>query len=99
MGVMVMEIYGAKPGNSFLAITDHAGQQEVAMNGCFSGTIRRNSSASSTAHRSAPTATSAVPAKPNCFMASRSLEGVIPGNWLMKAGATMATTSSPRLMD
>ena len=23
----------------------------------------------------------------------------MPGNWLMKAGATMATTSSPRLMD
>ena len=31
MGVMVIEIYGAAPGNSFLAITDHAGQQEVAI--------------------------------------------------------------------
>ena len=71
MGVMVMEMYGAKPGNSFLAMTDHAGQQEVAMNGCFSGTSRRNSSASSMAHRSAPMATSTSESKPSSFMASR----------------------------
>ena len=46
------------------------------MNGCFSGTIRRNSSASSTAHRSAPTATSSSAAKPSCFMAALICPGV-----------------------
>lgn len=76
MGVMVMEIYGAKPGNSFLAITDQAGQQDVAIKGCFSGTTRRNSSASSMAHRSAPTATSSRAAKPSSFMAALIWPGV-----------------------
>ena len=52
------------------AITDQAGQQDVAMNGCFSGTTRRNSSASSTAHRSAPMATSSNEANPSCCMAA-----------------------------
>ena len=99
IGVMVMEIYGAKPGNSFLAITDHAGQQEVAINGCFSGTIRKNSSASSTAHRSAPTATSSSAANPNCCMAALICPGVtLSPNWPQKAGAITATTSSPRRM-
>ena len=94
-----MEIYGANPGNSFLAITDQAGQQEVAINGCFSGTSRRNSSASSMAHRSAPMATSTSASKPSSFMASRIWPGVtLSPNWPQKAGAMMATTLSPFLM-
>ena len=65
-----------RKGIKLFAITDHAGQQEVAINGCFSGTIRRNSSASSTAQRSAPTATSSSAAKPSCFMAALICPGV-----------------------
>ena len=40
-------------GNSFFAIIDHAGQQEVAMNGSFSGTSSTKSSASCAAQVSA----------------------------------------------
>ena len=39
MGVSAMEMYGARVGKSFLAITDQEGQQEVAIKGCFSGTF------------------------------------------------------------
>ena len=99
MGVMAMLMHSACWGNSFLAITLHAGQQDVPMNGILAGTSSMKSFASSMVHRSAPMATSATSAKPSRRMASFSLEGVMPGNWLMKAGATMATTSSPRLMD
>ena len=69
------------------------------MKGSFSGTSAIKSLASSMVHRSAPIATSEMPAKPSSFIASRSLAGVMPGNWLMKAGATMAITRSPRLME
>ena len=72
-------------------MTDQAGQQEVAMKGRDSGTSRMKSSASWVAHRSAPMATSKMSAKPNCFMAARSLPGVTLGpNWPTKAGATAA---------
>ena len=96
MGVMVMEIYGAMPGNSFFAIMAQAGQQEVAIKGCFSGTFSMNSSASSMAHRSAPMATSSSAAKPSCFMASLIWPAVtLSPNWPQKAGAMMATTFCP----
>ena len=69
------------------------------MNGCFSGTSRRNSSASSMAHRSAPMATSSRETKPSIFMASRIWPGVtLSPNWPQKAGAMMATTLSPLRM-
>ena len=73
IGVSAMEMYGLKSGDSFLAMTDHAGQQEVAMNGCFSGTLSRKSSASSMVHRSAPMATSTTSAKPSSFQGALDL--------------------------
>ena len=33
IGVKAIEMYGARVGKSFFAITDHAGQHDVAMNG------------------------------------------------------------------
>ena len=99
IGVIAMLMHSACWGNSFLAITLQAGQQEVPMKGILAGTSSMKSLASSMVHRSAPMATSATSAKPSWRMASFSLEGVMPGNWLMKAGATIAITSSPRLMD
>ena len=91
MGVRAMETQWASSGNCFLAMTDQAGQQEVAMKGRFSGTFLMKSSASSAAHRSAPTATSMTSVKPSCFMAARSFSGVTLGpNWSTKAGATAA---------
>ena len=99
MGVSAMEMQPACSGNSFLAMTDHAGQQLVPMNGIFSGTSSRKSSASSTVHRSAPRATSSMPANPSSLKASRSLSTLpLPPNWPTKAGATSAMTSSPALM-
>ena len=44
--------------NSLLAITDHAGQQDVAIKSSFSGTSSRKSLASATVHISAPMDTS-----------------------------------------
>ena len=85
--------------NSFLAMTDQAGQQDVPMNGILSGTSSRKSSASSTVQRSAPRATSSMPEKPSSFMASRSLSTLpLPPNWPTNAGATSAMTSSPELI-
>ena len=78
-----------------MAITLQEGQQEVAMKGCSAGTFFRKSSASSAVHISAPTATSITLWKPT----SRIWEEVtFSPNWLTKAGATAATTLSPRLM-
>ena len=80
-------------------MTDQAGQQEVAIKGCSAGTFSMKSLASSMVHKSAPTATSATPAKPSRFMAAVKRSGVASGpNWPRKAGATMATTRSPRRM-
>ena len=94
-----MEMYGLKSGNSFFAITDHAGQQDVAMNGCFSGTLFRKSSASSMVHRSAPMATSTTSAKPSSFNALLTLSGVTLGpNCPTNAGAMAAMTSWPSLI-
>ena len=77
-----MEMFMASSGNSFLAITDQAGQQEVPIKGWYSGTSRRKSLASSMVHRSAPMATSTVSEKPSCFMAAVRLSGVAAGpNW------------------
>ena len=91
IGVRAIEMQLACSGNSFFAIIDHAGQQEVAMNGSFSGTSLTKSSASCAAHRSAPMATSIISAKPRRFIAARSLPGVIFGpNWPTNAGATAA---------
>ena len=91
MGVNAMEIQSACSGNSFLAIMDQAGQQDVAIKGSFSGTSWIKSIASWVAHRSAPTATSNTSANPSAFMAARSLPGVTFGpNCPTKAGATAA---------
>ena len=91
IGVSAIEIYGASVGNSFFAITDHDGQQEVAINGCSSGTARIKSLASSMVHRSAPIATSTTLSKPSCFMAAVNFSGVIAGpNWPTNAGASAA---------
>ena len=80
-------------------MTDQAGQQDVPMNGIFSGTSSMKSSASWTVQRSAPTATSSMPEKPSIVKAWRSLSTLpLPPNWPTKAGATSAMTSSPRLM-
>ena len=79
IGVSAIEMQFACSGNSFFAITDQAGQQDVAMNGSFSGTSLTKSSASCAAHRSAPIATSMMSAKPSCFIAARSLPGVTLG--------------------
>ena len=79
MGVSAIEMQFACSGNSFFAIVDHAGQQEVAMNGSSSGTSLMKSSASCAAHRSAPIATSNTSAKPSSFIAARSLPGVTLG--------------------
>ena len=92
MGVRAMLMQSAFLGNSFFAITDHAGQQEVPMNGIFSGTSSRKSSDSWMVHKSAPRATSSMPEKPSCLKASRSL------STLPLPGATSAMTSSPALM-
>ena len=81
-----------------MAMTLQAGQQEVPMKGCFSGTSFRKSSASSMVQRSAPTATSKVFSKPRMRMALRSFGTVAPLNWPTKAGAMMAMTFSPFLM-
>ena len=91
MGVRAMEMQWAWSGWSFLAMTDHAGQQDVPMKGSSSGTSRTKSSASWVAQRSAPMATSKTSAKPSCFTAARSLPGVtLVPNWPTKAGATAA---------
>ncbi len=65
IGVSAIEMYGANSGKSFLAITDHAGQQEVAMKGCLSGTSLVKSLASSIVHKSAPIATSTTSVNPS----------------------------------
>ena len=99
MGVRAIEMHSACSGNSVLAMTDQAGQQDVPMNGIFSGTSSMKSSASWTVQRSAPTATSSMPEKPSIVKAWRSLSTLpLPPNWPTKAGATSAMTSSPRLM-
>ena len=96
IGVSAIEMQLAYSGKRFFAITDHAGQQEVPMNGIFSGTSAMKSSASWVAHRSAPMATSNTSAKPSFFIAARSLPGVTFGpNCPTKLGATAAYTRSP----
>ena len=91
IGVSAIEIHFACSGKSFLAMTDHAGQHEVAMKGSSSGTSFRKSSASCLAQRSAPIATSNTSAKPRAFMAARSFPGVTFGpNCPTNAGATAA---------
>ena len=99
MGVSAMEILSLNSGNMVLAIMDQAGQQDVPIHACFSGTSSRKSWASCTVHRSAPMATSTTSAKPRIRMAVFNLAGVasLP-NWPTKAGATQAMTSSPRRM-
>ena len=87
-----MEIHFACSGNNFLAIIDQDGQQDVAINGSFSGTSSKKSFASSTVHRSAPTATSLTSVKPSAWNAPRILLFSIPGNWPAMAGATIAYT-------
>ena len=96
MGVSAMEMFSVNSGKSFLAMTLHAGQQEVPMKSRREGTLSRKSCASSTVQRSAPMATSTVSAKPSMRMAFLSLRGVasLP-NWPTKAGATQAIISSP----
>lgn len=37
-GINAIEIYGVNSGYNFFAITDYAGQQDVAINGSFSST-------------------------------------------------------------
>ena len=99
IGVSAMEMQFAYFGNTFFAITDHAGQQEVAINGIFSGTSSKKSCASWAAQRSAPIATSNTSAKPNFFIAALSFPGVTFGpNWPTNAGATAAYTRSPDWM-
>ena len=95
MGVSAMEMHSACSGNSILAITDHAGQHEVPMNGLSPcRTSSTKSSASSTVHRSAPSATSSTPEKPRSLKASRSLPTLpLPPNCPTNAGATAAMTS------
>ena len=96
IGVNAIEIYGLKSGNNFLAITDHAGQHEVAINGCSFGTLFKKSSASSTVHKSAPIATSTTSENPNSFNAPFTFSGVTVGpNCPTNAGAMAATTSLP----
>ena len=91
-----MDTQFAYSGKSFFAITDHAGQQDVAMNGSSSGTSFKKSSASCFAHKSAPIATSSTSANPSSFMAARSFSGVSFGpNCPTNAGATAAYTFSP----
>ena len=70
------------------------------MKSCSAGTFIRKSSASSTVHISAPTATSTTRSKPSSFMAVVNFSGVefFP-NCPMKAGATMATTFSFSIME
>ena len=99
MGVRAMEMQSLNSGNSFLAMTDQAGQQLVPMKGSFSGTSARKSLASSPVHRSAPMATSTTSSKPRIRMAAFSLAGVaaLP-NWPTQAGATQAMTLDPRFM-
>ena len=66
-----MEMLSLNWGNSFFAMTDQEGQQEVARKGSSSGTFSKKSLASSMVHRSAPTATSRTSWKPTWSMASR----------------------------
>ena len=100
MGVSAMLMQSACSGNSRFAMTDHAGQHEVPMNGSLSGTSSRKSSASWQVQRSAPRATSSTPENPSSLNASRSLPTLpLPPNWPTNAGATAAMTSSPRAMD
>ena len=99
IGVSAIEMLGARSGYSFFAITDHAGQQEVAINGCSAGTFFKKSSASSMVQRSAPTATSATSAKPIFCIAPFSRSGVTLGpSCPTNEGATAANTRSPSLM-
>ena len=97
MGVRAMDTFSACWGKRVLAILLHAGQQDVPIQGIFSGTSSRYAWASCTVHRSAPIATSMTSEKPHSRMAARILPGVpaLP-NCPTKAGATQATTSSPR---
>ena len=39
IGVMAIDILSENSGNSFLAITDHDGQHDVAIKSSFSGTF------------------------------------------------------------
>ena len=93
MGVRAMEMQWAWSGWSFLAMTDHAGQQDVPMKGqLLPGTSPgRSPPASWVAQRSAPMATSKTSGKAELLHAARSLPGVTLGpNWPTKAGATAA---------
>ena len=76
IGVNAMEIISGCSGTSFFAIADHAGQQLVPMNGCFSGTSFKNSSASWSVQMSAPADTCQTPLKPSALKSGRSLSGV-----------------------
>ena len=91
MGVSAMLMHSACWGNSRLAMTDHAGQQEVPMKGSFSGTSERKSLASSSVHRSAPMATSTTSVKPSARKAARIFSGLRSRpNWPAMAGAMAA---------
>ena len=86
-----MLIHSANCGNSFFAITDHAGQHDVPMKGKRSGTSFTKSSASCNVHKSAPTATSTTSANPNSMKAARIFSGVnVFPNWPAIAGAIAA---------
>ena len=98
MGVSAIEMASALSGNSIFAIADQDGQQLVPINGSFSGTSSKKSSASCTVHISAPVATSSRLANPSCLNASRSLPTPPLPNWPTNDGATVAITSLPWLM-
>ena len=79
IGVNAIEIYDLNSGNSFLAIIDHDGQHDVAINGCFSGTFSKKSLASSIVHKSAPIVTSTTSLNPNSRIAFFNTSGVTLG--------------------
>ncbi len=92
IGVSAMEIHSACSGNSFFAIMDQEGQQDVAINGSLSGTSFRKSLASSMAHRSAPIATSLTSVNPRAWKALRICVFFNPLNCPAMAGAKIANT-------
>ena len=94
-----MEIQSFNSGKSFFAITDHAGQQEVAIKGSFLGTSSIKSFASSMVHKSAPIATSIASSNPSALSAARSFPGVtFAPNCPAAAGATAAYTGTSLLI-
>ena len=95
IGVSAIETESACCGKSFLAMTDHAGQQDVAMKGILSGTSSMKSFASMIVQRSAPIATSTQSSNPRALNADLSLLGGRSGpNCPVTAGAIAAYTGT-----